>query len=211
MSRQGSHRDIHHHNAPLLATEHSAHSAEAQHGPQTRLRPRPSADAAGLRRPPHTPPSARRSRRSAQAEQAAQPSSERWLVLRSEASERLVASERVEGGRAASKRPPLAEAAHRLTGIGTASGGSLYARMTPLGAESRRAKRKAQTKSVFVSKTKSLFVSSRFSAENEKPFRFARAKRKQNERQTKGKRKANERQTKGKRKQNESCGRPKHI
>ena len=193
--------------ATALASEHSS---EAR-GPQTHLRPRPSADAAAELRRPQSPPSARRSRRSAQAEQAAQPSSERWLVLRSEASERLVASERVEGGRAASKRPPLAEAAHRLTGIGTASGGSLYARMTPLGAESRRAKRKAQTKSVFVSKTKSLFVSSRFSAENEKPFRFARAKRKQNERQTKGKRKANERQTKGKRKQNESCGRPKHI
>ena len=40
------------------------------------------------------------------------------MALQSEASERLVASERLEGGRAASERPPVAEAAHRLTSGG---------------------------------------------------------------------------------------------
>ena len=130
-----------------------------------------------------------------------------------------MASERVEGSRAASERPPLAEAAHRLTSSGgcrnwdRASGSWLYARMPLAVPKSRRANEKyylpleKETKSLFVSETKRLFVSGRFSAENEKPFRFAqqnesktKASRKQNESKTKGKRKANERQTKAKRK-----------
>ena len=119
-----------------------------------------------------------------------------------------MASERVEGGRAASERPPLAEAAHRLTSGGCrnwdrqASGGWLYARMYDARACARgaeieaRANEKRKRKGFFVSETKALFVSGRFSAENEKPFRFARA----NESKAKAKRKANERQTKAKRK-----------
>jgi len=65
-------------------------------------------------------------------------------------------------------------------------------------------KTKSKRKRLFVSKTKRLFVSARFSAENEKCFRFARAKRKQNESKTKAKQKQNGSKTEAKRKQNES-------
>ena len=98
------------------------------------------------------------------------------MALQSEASERLVASERLEGGRAASERPPVAEAAHRLTSggcrnwDGEASCGSI---VPPALGAGRQTKRNAyhiynekQKKRLFVSQTKRLFVSARFSAEN---------------------------------------------
>eukprot|EP00964_Phaeocystis_antarctica_P066965 scaffold40518_cov107-Phaeocystis_antarctica.AAC.5 len=111
------------------------------------------------------------------------------------------ASDRVEGGRAASERPPLAEAAHRLTSggcrnwDGEASGGSVVhmrdARCRNRGAQTKSGKRKA----TFVSGTKKRFVSPDFRPKTKGAF-VTKAKRNHNGSKTEAKRKENERKTK---------------
>ena len=111
------------------------------------------------------------------------------------------ASDRVEGGRAASERPPLAEAAHRLTSggcrnwDGEASGGSVVhmrdARCRNRGAQTKSRKRKA----TFVSGTKKRFVSPDFRPKTKGAF-VTKAKRNHNGSKTEAKRKENERKTK---------------
>ena len=97
-----------------------------------------------------------------------------------------MASGRVEGGRAASERPPLAEA---LTSGSCrnwdreASGGWLYTRMTLAVPKSRRANEKLKTKSNFRLRNEKAFRFSRFSAKNERCFRYeskTKPQRKQN-------------------------------